>query len=246
MINSDLELSNKDAIRVEETAALNKIYNAKKKSLNLTQKELAVRYNVKPSSIYAYLKGETPLNPKFASFFAKQLECNVEDFSPRLAKAINAMASNIQIDVYHYPLLDDDQVENYAENCREFRAGALKSPSLVTNTDASTEGFWFEIKTEELQKESGASFIKGTKFLINPNLKPQVDQYVLISMNGVENSIIEAKKQIIVRRLQYDGVNIIATSDTKKSPELVLKNENSKVLGTVVAAVYPTEVFNIP
>ena len=56
-----------------ESEAMKKIFNDKKRHLNLTQKELAKRLKVEPPCVFAYLHGQTPLNIKFAAFFVELL-----------------------------------------------------------------------------------------------------------------------------------------------------------------------------
>lgn len=80
-----------------ECDALNAIYKAKKKTLGVTQELIAIE-GLKASSQSAashYLTGRNALNSEAAAVFAKFLQVDVQEFSPRLAKEISGMAKSV-------------------------------------------------------------------------------------------------------------------------------------------------------
>lgn len=77
-----------------ECLALKNIYLAKKKDLRLSQEKAgALMGGMSGAGVNHYLNGVNALNVQVASRFAKLLQVRVLDFSPRLAKEIDAMAS---------------------------------------------------------------------------------------------------------------------------------------------------------
>lgn len=76
-----------------ECDQLKRIFQAKKKSLHLSQASLAQALGCNQSSISHYLNGVNPLNANAAAIFAKELKVNVSDFSPRLAKEMEGLVS---------------------------------------------------------------------------------------------------------------------------------------------------------
>ena len=74
----------------KEAVALKAIYKAKAKLLNLTQEKLGLSLGGSGQSTASnYLNAVTALNLKSAWIFAKELDVNVSDFSPRLAQIID-------------------------------------------------------------------------------------------------------------------------------------------------------------
>lgn len=82
---------------LRECTALNAIYKAKKRELGVTQELIAIE-GLKANSQSAashYLTGRNALNAEAAAVFAKYLQVQVQEFSPRLAKEITAMAKSV-------------------------------------------------------------------------------------------------------------------------------------------------------
>ncbi|HHX6851425.1 TPA: S24 family peptidase [Pseudomonas aeruginosa] len=78
----------------QECLALKNIYLAKKKDLRLSQEKAgALMGGMSGAGVNHYLNGVNALNVQVASRFAELLQVRVFDFSPRLAKEIDAMAS---------------------------------------------------------------------------------------------------------------------------------------------------------
>lgn len=73
-----------------ECAALKAIYVAKRAQLNLTQEEIANELGISQGAVSMYFSGRNAINLEFALKIAKLLQCDVRDFSPRLASELNA------------------------------------------------------------------------------------------------------------------------------------------------------------
>lgn len=79
--------------RQAECLRLKRIFNAKKRDLGLTQEKLAEYLGINQSSVSHYLNAVNPLNATVAVAFARILEVQVSDFSPRLATEIELLTS---------------------------------------------------------------------------------------------------------------------------------------------------------
>lgn len=79
--------------RKEECLKLKAIFNAKKRDLKLTQEKLADLMSMNQSSVSHYLNAVNPLNTSVAADFARILEVQVSEFSPRLADEIEKLTA---------------------------------------------------------------------------------------------------------------------------------------------------------
>lgn len=79
--------------RKAECLRLKRIFNAKKRDLGLTQEKLAELLGINQSSVSHYLNAVNPLNASIAAGFAKILEVQISEFSPRLAHEIELLTS---------------------------------------------------------------------------------------------------------------------------------------------------------
>ncbi|KPX49008.1 Peptidase S24 [Pseudomonas syringae pv. helianthi] len=79
--------------RKAECLRLKRIFNLKKAELGLTQEKLAERLGINQSSVSHYLNAVNPLNATVAAGFAKILEVQISEFSPRLAHEIELLTA---------------------------------------------------------------------------------------------------------------------------------------------------------
>ncbi|MGG5288815.1 LexA family transcriptional regulator [Pseudomonas shirazensis] len=79
--------------RKAECLRLKRIFNLKKRELGLTQEKLAEQLGINQSSVSHYLNAVNPLNAPIAAGFAKILEVQISEFSPRLAHEIELLTS---------------------------------------------------------------------------------------------------------------------------------------------------------
>ncbi|HBP1962760.1 LexA family transcriptional regulator [Pseudomonas aeruginosa] len=82
----------------QECQALNAIYKAKKRELGITQEKIALEGlgATTQSAASHYLTGKNALNAEAAAVFARYLDIQVRDFSPRLAEEIERMATTVR------------------------------------------------------------------------------------------------------------------------------------------------------
>ena len=77
--------------QLDEAALLKHLYTAAQHGLS--QAEFGASFDIgSQGAVWQYLNGRTAINLKAAKGFAKGLNCNVSDFSPRLAAEIEGLA----------------------------------------------------------------------------------------------------------------------------------------------------------
>ncbi|MCW5668160.1 MAG: hypothetical protein KIT86_00775 [Hydrogenophaga sp.] len=78
-----------------EAARLSELW--KNRADRMTQAEFGVKYEVgNQSAVGQFLRGEVPLSLKAAAGFASYLQCQIGDFSPRLAKFASSVAPHVE------------------------------------------------------------------------------------------------------------------------------------------------------
>ncbi|WAT01496.1 helix-turn-helix transcriptional regulator [Rouxiella chamberiensis] len=88
--------------QIADAQRLKSLYEAKKKSLGLSQGFIADELNMGQSAVNALLNGVNALNTSNAATFAKILQVSVGDFSPSLAEEIAIMAKSLSADEFEY------------------------------------------------------------------------------------------------------------------------------------------------
>lgn len=86
--------------QIEDAIRLKAIYTRNKGALGLTQEKLAIAIGAShQSGASNYLNAVTALNIRVALVFARELHCDVADFSPSLAAMIGDAQGGPSIDV---------------------------------------------------------------------------------------------------------------------------------------------------
>ncbi|MCC8421974.1 helix-turn-helix domain-containing protein [Photorhabdus thracensis] len=81
--------------QIADAQRLKAIYEAKKKTLGLSQDILAEKIGMGQSGVTQLLNAKNAINVFHAAKFAKVLEINIDDFSPSLAAEIAELATYI-------------------------------------------------------------------------------------------------------------------------------------------------------
>lgn len=88
--------------QLAEAQRLKALYEAKKKSLGISQEAIAGELNMGQSAVASLLNGVNALNVSNAAAFAKILQISVDEFSPRLANEIAIMAKYLKNEDLEY------------------------------------------------------------------------------------------------------------------------------------------------
>lgn len=231
-----------------ESEAMKKIFNDKKRLLNLTQKELAKRFKVEPPSVFAYLHGQTPLNIKFAAFFAEQLQVSIEDFSPRMAYEYGKITGQIDQRSYRYPVLTTDDIDDLKGTINSITLNKITRNTYSSDLDVGPYGFWIKLESEDMVSYNGGlSFSKGLLLLVSPDEKPRVNEFAVLKIkydNSNTSSIIESNDKYVFRAITSNGENIEARAFNANAGTITVSDQNTQLIGKVVSALYPTDLMS--
>lgn len=207
---------------LDECHKLKNIFEQKKKLLKISQSSIADAMGVNQSSVSHYLNGVNALNPQAASIFAKILEIDVSDFSPRLSQEIEKIAqiltfnddklistnqadgerieySSQSRETFSYPLVASKDILNFLSE--------RLSPNYMVGSSAMflkkvKNGFAYEMKNDSMACSDLLSFPEGCKVLID------IDQttlengkfYLIILPNG---------KEVLKQYINDGGINYL-------------------------------------
>ena len=240
---------------IAESDAMSQVWESRKKGLKLTQKELAIRFGVKPAAVSAYLNGSIPLNLAFASFFAEQLGVSIDEFSPRLAEEAGKITGRIDRESFRYPLLRMSQISEFQDITEQFRQGRTNTTSdshnviasYPSDVNAGDHGFWLKVDNDDMETYNGGiGFGKGILVLINPTIKPTIGDYAILKIKYNPNAnlrLIESNTKYLLRLIKHDGENITAWGLNPNANPITLTEFNSELVGKVVLAMYHPTMF---
>lgn len=230
------------AEQLADAGRLKAIFEAKKKSLGLSQETLAELMGMGQSGVAQLLNGANAINTTHAAQFAKILGVKVDDFSPALAAEISAMFEAIanggsHSSVYEYPLLTDVQ------------AGCFTSVNAYTERDAkdwvsttvkaSNSAFWLEVSGHSMTAPPGVkpSFPEGMLILVDPEQDVEAGDFCVA---GIFNDSEVTFKRFIWE----DGKPWLEPLNPSPRYQAIECNENCRIIGKVVKAQWPENIFS--
>ena len=165
------------AVELAECAALKAIYNAKKKVLQLAQDELGERLGgISQSGVSHYLNGVNALNASVAAGFARELQVQVSEFSPRLAEEIALLATAAEHgnvapapqprrEPREYPLISWVAAGEACESSVCYPQGI--ADTWLSSTENAGEGaYWLTVRGHSMTRDVQPSFPEGTYILV--------------------------------------------------------------------------------
>ncbi len=195
----------------EETAEsqrLKAIFEAKKKTLGLSQQAAGNAMGISQAAVGHYLNGRNPLNLNAAHHFAEILNCSINDFSPRLA----AEASRYML---REPTGSYNNLET-ATQPRQTRLAPIVSTIMAGSwgsapdihpvghgedyepvpSGASDHSFWMRVKGDSMVSPIPAadSFPPGTLVHVDPEMHWEYGDYVVAKLDDSEEATF---KQIV-------------------------------------------------
>ena len=170
--------------QLDEARRLKAIYEAKRFGLNLTHDSIAKVMQVNQGSISHFLNGRNPLPIERAIQFADLLQCEVSDFSERLAQqaanfGIAVNSASVFIDVV---LVDSNM--NEKEMIKKIESGVifddLDSQELIFwPRKHSVRTFALEVRGQEAQP----LIMQDSLAFIDSEVEPEKNDLVLLSKN---------------------------------------------------------------
>ncbi|MNO23687.1 putative HTH-type transcriptional regulator [compost metagenome] len=253
-----------------ECDALNAIYKAKKKSLGLTQEKIAIEgLKAKTQSAAShYLRGKNALNVEAAAVFAKYLEVQIDEFSPRLAKLIREMSipldealkvtelsgfqpategnSNVRPtlqprrDAKEYPVISWVAAGGWMESCDNFQPG-VAAEWIASEENAGPHGYWLEVKGKSMYDPSGMapiSFPPGHRILVQPEGFDVINGKFYIARLRDPGGSWETTFKQYVRDAGAEYLQPL-----NPAFETLRIDENVEIIGRVIDARPPKSVF---
>lgn len=206
---------------VKESARLKSIWDAA--TGRPSQEVFAAKYEIgTQSALTQFLNGHTPLSLKAAMGFAKGLDCDISDFSPRLATQAGKIAENVQ--------LDDDYVDvkqinvsvaagNGATGEVEEVIGSLKFKAAFLRSCGVNAK---QARIVDVVGHSMYPTIRdGAVLLIDLKDRELLDGHIYAMSRSVDG--------LIVKRAKKSGDLWFATSDNRDHDDIPMNDESDPV-----------------
>ncbi|WP_312385040.1 LexA family protein [Atlantibacter subterraneus] len=229
------------AEQVEDALRLKSIYESKKNELGLSQESVADALGVSQSAIASILNGVNALNAGNAAALAKILRVGVEDFSPSIAAEIAEMYSSLGKNQklnprYEYPLFTSVPAGAFSE-VGTFTESDAKA-WVATTKKASKDAFWLEVKGHSMTAPQGMrpSFPEGMLILVDPAEEVEAGDFCVAGVFG--DSEVTFKKYT-----WDDGKHWLEPLNPNPRYESIPCNENCRIIGKVVKAQWPEDIF---
>ncbi|UYK05199.1 LexA family protein [Yersinia enterocolitica] len=227
--------------QLADARRLKAIFEAKKKSLGISQGSIADQLNIVQSAVASLFNGVNALNPSNAAALAKILKVSVEEFSPSIAKEISMMYESLNVDKvstprHEYPLLTEVQAGSFSEVGTYTERDA--KDWVGTTKKASDSAFWLEVSGHSMTAPPGSkpSFPEGMLILVDPAEEVGPGDYCVAGIYG--DSEVTFKKFV-----WEDGRPWLEPLNPNPRYQSIECNENCRIIGKVVKAQWPEETF---
>lgn len=174
--------------QLADAERLKAIYSLKKKSLGVTQDDIAEALGVNQSAVSHYLNGVNPLNPKAIAVFSKMLQVNAAEISPSIAKEMMSFSLYADDEIEFVGFVPDGMVKVIGEAF----LGAEGAVDMIETLDG-----WLNIYSDD--KDAYALKVKGDSMW--PRI--QSGEYVVIE----PNTTVRSGDEVFVRT--HEGHNMI-------------------------------------
>ncbi|WBM69159.1 LexA family transcriptional regulator [Buttiauxella sp. WJP83] len=228
--------------QLADASRLKAIFDSKKKQLGLSQELLAEQMGMGQSGVAQLLNGANAINTTHAAQFAKILGVKVDDFSPSLAAEISSMYAAISLGSctsrrFEYPLLTEVQAGSFS-TVSTFTERDAKM-WVATTTKASSNAFWLEVAGHSMTAPPGSkpSFPEGMLILVDPEEDVEPGDFCVA---GIFNDSEVTFKRFV----REDGKPWLEPLNPNPRYQSIECNENCRIIGKVVKAQWPEEIFN--
>jgi SOS-response transcriptional repressor LexA len=228
--------------QLADATRLKAIFDSKKKQLGLSQELLAEQMGMGQSGVAQLLNGANAINTTHAAQFAKILGVKVDDFSPSLAAEISSMYAAISMGNctsrrFEYPLLTEVQAGSFS-SVSTFTERDAKM-WVATTTKASNNAFWLEVAGHSMTAPPGSkpSFPEGMLILVDPEEDVEPGDFCVA---GIFNDSEVTFKRFV----REDGKPWLEPLNPNPRYQSIECNENCRIIGKVVKAQWPEEIFN--
>lgn len=172
----------------EDSTRLRKIWDEKKDSLSLSQQDVADAFGISnQTAISQYLNGKIPLNLEAAIKFAKVLEVNIREISPRHAQWVFGASDKVLGDALHNIFQENKKTFCFVVNDDVVAPVATVGDIVCFDTTSKIEGdgvYLFDLGEGSSMRHAKVSKDK---------------EHVVLSGNGVEDTKIALSNTGILR-----------------------------------------------
>lgn len=212
--------------QIADAERLKSIYEAKKKSLDLTMQRIADEMDISLSALGHYFYGRNSLNTKAVSALAKLLQVDVSDISPSLDKELRQQSQSLQLSLTETQLQERVPVRlkvitDDGKVCTEPLGGYLRLDN------AQLSSFGVQIIGTKLWPR-----VKSGEFLVvepGRTCQPGDDVYVLL----------HDESQPLITMLMLDsGAGYTVSDYTSNRPSMLYKDN--------IRAIYPISAIVSP
>lgn len=222
--------------QLADARRLKALYEAKKKSLGITQQDIADALEITQGAVGHYLNGRNALNLSSALTFARILQVPVSDFSPSLANEVDqGSVSNIDKNVSYagpyqpnsrYPMLSWVSAGAWEEAMEPYTIDEINE-WYESDVPVQGKGFWLRVEGDSMTAPTGPSIPEGHIVLVDTGREPKNGSLVIAKMTDANEATF--KKLVIDGGQRYlKGLN--------PAWPLTPINGNCKIIGVVIEA----------
>lgn len=222
--------------QLADACRLKALYEAKKKSLGITQQDIADALEITQGAVGHYLNGRNALNLSSALTFARILQVPVSEFSPSLANEVD-QGSIVKLDKNvsyagpyqpnsRYPMLSWVSAGAWEEAMEPYTIDEI-SEWYDSDVPVQGKGFWLRVEGDSMTAPTGQSIPEGHIVLVDTGRDPKNGSLVIAKMTDANEATF--KKLIIDGGQRYlKGLN--------PAWPMTPINGNCKIIGVVVEA----------
>lgn len=222
--------------QLADASRLKALYEAKKKSLGITQQDIADALDITQGAVGHYLNGRNALNLSSALTFARILQVPVSDFSPSLANEVDqGSVSNIDKNVSYagpyqpnsrYPMLSWVSAGAWEEAMEPYTIDEINE-WYESDVPVQGKGFWLRVEGDSMTAPNGPSIPEGHIVLVDTGREPKNGSLVIAKMTDANEATF--KKLVIDGGQRYlKGLN--------PAWPLTPINGSCKIIGVVIEA----------
>lgn len=201
--------------QLEDATRLKALYESKKKSLGITQQDIADALDITQGAVGHYLNGRNALNLSSALTFSRFLQVPVSDFSPGLAKEMElATPSQLDTNVTYdgpyepkgrYPMLSWVSAGQWEEALEPYSISEINE-WYESDTPVKGKGFWLKVEGDSMTAPIGQSIPEGHFVLVDTGREAKNGSLVVAKLTDANEATF--KKLVIDGNQRYlKGLN---------------------------------------
>lgn len=220
--------------QLEDAKRLKALYESKKKSLGITQQNIADALDITQGAVGHYLNGRNALNLSAALTFSRLLQVPVSDFSPSLAKEVDgasapALDKNVTFAGPYepkgrYPMLSWVSAGQWEEAMEPYSISEINE-WYESDVPIQGTGFWLKVEGDSMTAPIGQSIPEGHSVLVDTGREAKNGSLVVAKL-------IDANEATF-KKLVIDGGQRYLKGLNPAWPMTPI-NGNCRIIGVVV------------